>query len=135
MPGPRGTVALGSSANRTQPENRARSISAGRSPPGPRPPGRKDAERVGEWLVDQGVRPDVVVVSPSTRTRQTLEHLAQTQAYGGHQQHEAEADAKHVWKAAAHTEVHARGEQHHVVGAGRYRGDEGEGNEGEQQFG
>ncbi len=37
--------------------------------------GRRDAERVGQWLVDQGVRPDVVVVSPSTRTRQTLEHL------------------------------------------------------------
>src|SRR5690606_10166335 len=62
-------------------------------------------------------------------------HLAKAQAYGGHQQHETEADAKHVRDAAAHAEVHARGEQHHVVGAWRHRGDEGEGDEGEQQFG
>ncbi len=37
--------------------------------------GRRAAERIGQWLVDQGVRPDVVVVSPSARTRQTWEQL------------------------------------------------------------
>jgi phosphohistidine phosphatase len=37
--------------------------------------GRKAAERVGQWLVRQGVRPDVVVVSPSARTRQTWDQL------------------------------------------------------------
>lgn len=37
--------------------------------------GRRAAVRVGHWLVDQGVRPDVVVVSPSARTRQTWEQL------------------------------------------------------------
>lgn len=37
--------------------------------------GRQEAERVGQWLTAQGVRPDVVVVSPSVRTRQTWEGL------------------------------------------------------------
>ncbi len=37
--------------------------------------GRAAAERVGQWLADQGVRPDVVVVSPATRTLQTWEHV------------------------------------------------------------
>lgn len=37
--------------------------------------GRRAAGRVGQWLVEQGVRPDVVVVSPSARTRQTWEQL------------------------------------------------------------
>lgn len=38
-------------------------------------PGRHLAADVGAWLLGQGVRPDVVIVSPSTRTRQTWESL------------------------------------------------------------
>ncbi|GAB95720.1 phosphohistidine phosphatase [Kineosphaera limosa] len=37
--------------------------------------GAAAAQEVGRWLSDQGVRPDAVVVSPSTRTRQTWEGL------------------------------------------------------------
>lgn len=37
--------------------------------------GRAAAEEMGRWLVDQGVRPDVVVASPSVRTLQTWEGL------------------------------------------------------------
>lgn len=37
--------------------------------------GRKAAAQMGRWLVAQGVRPDVVVVSPSVRTLQTWEGL------------------------------------------------------------
>ncbi|MDO5710451.1 MAG: histidine phosphatase family protein [Micrococcales bacterium] len=37
--------------------------------------GRRTAAAVGEWLLAQGVRPDAVVISPSTRTRQTWEGL------------------------------------------------------------
>ena len=37
--------------------------------------GRETAAHVGEWLREQGVRPDVAVLSPSTRTRQTWEGL------------------------------------------------------------
>ncbi len=35
------------------------------------PAGRKSAARVAEWLDEQGVRPDLAVVSPSWRTLQT----------------------------------------------------------------
>lgn len=38
--------------------------------------GRQVAREVGAWLLDQGVRPDVVVVSPSVRTRQTWTELS-----------------------------------------------------------
>lgn len=37
--------------------------------------GRDAATALGRWLVAQGLRPDVVVVSPSTRTLQTWEAL------------------------------------------------------------
>lgn len=37
--------------------------------------GRRSAGEVGLWLRRQGVRPQVVVVSPSVRTRQTWESL------------------------------------------------------------
>ncbi|WP_168583538.1 SixA phosphatase family protein [Gephyromycinifex aptenodytis] len=37
--------------------------------------GRKAAAQMGRWLVRQGVRPDVVVTSPSVRTLQTWEGL------------------------------------------------------------
>jgi phosphohistidine phosphatase len=36
--------------------------------------GRGDAERVRRWLDAQGLRPDRVVVSSATRTRETWEH-------------------------------------------------------------
>lgn len=52
--------------------------------------GRAAARDVGRWLVDQGVRPDVVVVSPSTRTVATWEGLKQ----GG-------VRAREVWSDAA----------------------------------
>lgn len=38
--------------------------------------GRAAARVIGEWLVAQGVRPDIAVVSPSARTVQTWEELA-----------------------------------------------------------
>lgn len=38
--------------------------------------GRQVAREVGAWLLGQGVRPDVVVVSPSVRTRQTWTELS-----------------------------------------------------------
>lgn len=37
--------------------------------------GRESARLVGGWLVAQGVRPDIAVVSPATRTVQTWEEL------------------------------------------------------------
>ncbi|MDO5629179.1 MAG: histidine phosphatase family protein [Mobilicoccus sp.] len=37
--------------------------------------GRADCEEVGRWLTSEGVRPDLVLVSPATRTRQTWEAL------------------------------------------------------------
>lgn len=37
--------------------------------------GREVARLMGQWLVSQGVRPDIAVVSPSTRTVQTWEEL------------------------------------------------------------
>src|SRR3954452_7743528 len=33
--------------------------------------GRRDAAEIGRWLVSNGVAPDLAVVSPSVRTRQT----------------------------------------------------------------
>ncbi len=50
--------------------------------------GRAAAADVGAWLVGQGVRPDVVVVSPSVRTRQTWEGLHE----GGLQAHDVWSD-------------------------------------------
>ena len=38
--------------------------------------GRRDAAAVGKWLAGYGVQPDLVVISPAQRTRQTWE-LAQ----------------------------------------------------------
>ena len=35
--------------------------------------GRQDAPAVGRWLAEQGIEPDLVVVSPAKRTRQTWE--------------------------------------------------------------
>lgn len=52
--------------------------------------GRAAATEVGKWLLAQGVRPDVVVVSPSTRTRQTWQALRE----GG-------VHAQDVWSDAA----------------------------------
>lgn len=37
--------------------------------------GRKDAEQAGRWLVEQGITPDVALVSSATRTQQTWEAL------------------------------------------------------------
>ena len=38
--------------------------------------GRRDAPRIGRWLREHGYQPDVVVVSPATRTRQTWDLVA-----------------------------------------------------------
>lgn len=35
--------------------------------------GRRDAPRMGRWILDQGLVPDCVVSSPATRARQTAE--------------------------------------------------------------
>jgi phosphohistidine phosphatase len=40
------------------------------------PRGRKAAKRIGRYLEEAGVRPDLVLCSPSVRTRQTLERIA-----------------------------------------------------------
>ena len=48
--------------------------------------GRRDAEAVGQWLADQDYAVDLVVCSPSARTRQTWETAA-----------EAGAEADDVW--------------------------------------
>jgi phosphohistidine phosphatase SixA len=37
------------------------------------PEGRAEAEAAGQWLLQHGYRPDRVLVSPSRRTRETLE--------------------------------------------------------------
>lgn len=51
--------------------------------------GREAAAQMGRWLVAQGVRPDVVVVSPSVRTLQTWEGLRE----GGLRAEDVWADA------------------------------------------
>ena len=38
--------------------------------------GRDAAERIGRYLAERGVRPDLVLCSPSARTRETLELVA-----------------------------------------------------------
>lgn len=37
--------------------------------------GQEDARALGAWLTEQGVDPDVAVVSPSVRTQQTWAHM------------------------------------------------------------
>ena len=39
------------------------------------PRGRKASKRIGSYLRDEGIAPDVVLCSPSKRTRQTLKRL------------------------------------------------------------
>jgi phosphohistidine phosphatase len=38
--------------------------------------GESDADAAGSWLADEGLRPDLVICSPATRTRQTWHGLA-----------------------------------------------------------
>ena len=38
--------------------------------------GRRDAPRIGRWLHEHGYQPDVVVISPACRTRQTWDLVA-----------------------------------------------------------
>jgi phosphohistidine phosphatase len=38
--------------------------------------GKSDADAAGSWLADEGVRPDLVLCSPATRTRQTWHGVA-----------------------------------------------------------
>lgn len=42
------------------------------------PEGRMDAENAGNFLKEQSFRPDIVLCSPATRTRETLQHLTRT---------------------------------------------------------
>ncbi|MGH3388419.1 MAG: SixA phosphatase family protein [Actinomadura sp.] len=44
--------------------------------------GRRDATAAGEWLSTSGLAPDLVLCSPSARTRETLECLAVDAAVG-----------------------------------------------------
>lgn len=39
------------------------------------PRGRKACRRIGRHMAERGIRPDLVLCSPATRTRQTLERL------------------------------------------------------------
>jgi phosphohistidine phosphatase len=38
--------------------------------------GESDADAAGSWLADEGLRPDLVICSPATRTRQTWHGVA-----------------------------------------------------------
>ena len=38
--------------------------------------GQSDADAAGSWLADEGLRPDLVLCSPATRTRQTWHGIA-----------------------------------------------------------
>jgi phosphohistidine phosphatase len=38
--------------------------------------GQADADAAGSWLADEGLRPDLVICSPATRTRQTWHGVA-----------------------------------------------------------
>lgn len=42
------------------------------------PRGEKSAQAMGEWMRQQGIRPDVVLCSSAARTQQTLDGLALT---------------------------------------------------------
>ena len=42
--------------------------------------GRADADAAGSWLADEGLRPDLVICSPATRTRETWHGLAVARA-------------------------------------------------------
>ena len=45
--------------------------------------GRRDAARMGEFLVQQDLLPDVILCSPAKRARQTADHLADAADYQG----------------------------------------------------
>jgi phosphohistidine phosphatase len=47
------------------------------------PRGLKDAPRVGEWLREQGVIPDVLITSDAVRARMTAEAVARAAGYTG----------------------------------------------------
>jgi phosphohistidine phosphatase len=59
-----------------------RHAKAGELPGGPdfdrpqRPRGRRDSAAAGRWLASHGFRPDLVLCSAATRTRQTWQHLS-----------------------------------------------------------
>jgi phosphohistidine phosphatase len=58
-----------------------RHAKAGELPGGPdferplKPRGRRDSAAAGKWLASQGFRPDAVVCSAATRTRETWQYL------------------------------------------------------------
>jgi phosphohistidine phosphatase len=45
--------------------------------------GESDADAAGSWLADEGLRPDLVICSPATRTRQTWHGVAVALAQAG----------------------------------------------------
>jgi phosphohistidine phosphatase len=45
--------------------------------------GKRDAARVGEWIAEQGLIPDLVLCSPARRARQTALQCAETADYMG----------------------------------------------------
>jgi len=45
--------------------------------------GKQDAERVGVWMAEQDLVPDLVISSPAKRARQTTEHCAGAAGYQG----------------------------------------------------
>jgi phosphohistidine phosphatase len=56
--------------------------------------GRRDAAAAGSWLRDQGLVPDLVLCSPSCRTRQTWDELS---SLLGAPRAAAQASAVEVW--------------------------------------
>ncbi len=45
--------------------------------------GKRDAPRMGQWLVDQGLTPDVIVTSTAKRANRTAELVAEACGYRG----------------------------------------------------
>jgi phosphohistidine phosphatase len=90
-----------------------RHAKAGELPGGPdferplKPRGRRDSAAAGEWLASHGFRPDAVICSAATRTRETWQYLSPS--LGGDPEFFAErrlygADADDIADAMRQTE-------------------------------
>ena len=79
-------------------------------------------------------RPPTPAFSTVSAGRPGLEHPRQPQTDQKHHQRMAEDDAQHMRHRAPHAEIHARGQQHHVVRPRRDRGDEGKAQQGKEQI-
>ncbi|MEV4131015.1 histidine phosphatase family protein [Dactylosporangium sp. NPDC049742] len=68
------------------------------------PRGRRDAAAAGDWLRDQGLRPDLVVCSTAVRTRETLDglHLDKHHKHHKHDKHVPVVFEHRVYLGPAH---------------------------------